>query len=535
MKDRKVGIMTLALTLIGLGVILTYNNFITLDMTKTLRILAAVSIIVLGVEFIVMEWSNRKSEDKVRLKMSGLCIFTLIIIYAASSIIPLGIVINNEKITFHGWSLFNNFNQHQYTFERSYEEDVEDLTKFVVRNNYGDIEIVPTETTKVTVNATIQVGLNEEDETKAETIADETINIKSLGDILEVSATRYQNNTSISIDYTISVPSYLITAINNGNGDVQIKGVKEVAVDNRYGDVVIRDIAGKVSLENQNGHITVNNIGDSLAVQNSYGNITAVTIDGDTKIENKNGDVEVEGVSGDLDIENRYDDIRFSQITGNVVIDQQNGEVKGDQVGKSVEVSTKYSSVSLEDVKGDIDIETQNEDVTITDIGGNVVVTNQSGKVIGKNLGKDVSVKNKYAMVKLEDVKGKVDVETQNDLIELKNIESDIKVIQRSGNITVENVSGDVDIESKYGNINILNRNTFLKNVDIINESGDVSLDTPDDQEGKFVFYSKYGKIKTDKGLSIKEDNSEITVKETLGSGSNTISVQVKSGDITLE
>ncbi len=534
MKDKKVGIMTLALTLIGLGVILTYSNFIAIDTAKVLRILAALSIIVLGLEFIIVEWSNRRSEVKFRLKISGLCIFVLIIIYAVSSVIPIGIAINNENISFRGWSLFNNY-QYEYIFERSYEKDVEDLTKFVVKNNYGDIEIVPTEATKVTINATIQVNINEDDATKAETIADETINIKSLGDMLEVSATRYQNNTSISVDYIISVPSYLLTKVSNGNGDIQIKGVKEVAVENQYGDVIVQDIAGKASLDNKNGHITVNNIGDSLAVENSYGNIIATSIEGDTKIQNKNGEIEVEGVNGDLDMENSYDDINFSRVAGDVVINQQNGAVKGDHIGKSVEVNTRYSSVSLDHVEGNIDIETQSEDVTFTNIGGNVVVKNQSGKVMGKKIGKDVSVKNKYDTVKLEDVKGKVEVENQEDPIELKNIESDIKVIQRTGNITVENVSGDIDIESKYGHINILNRNTLLKNVDIVNENGHVSLDTPDDQEGKFVFYSKYGKIKTDKGLSIEEDNNEITVDETLGSGSNTISVQVNSGNITLE
>lgn len=532
MKDKKVGIITLALTLIALGMILTLNNFLVFEMSKVLKVLAALSIIALGVEFIFMEWSNRRNEEKVRLKISGLCIVVLVIIYGVSTFIPLGIVINNDNVYFNGWSLFNH--QYEYKFERTYEEDAENLTKFAVKNNYGDIDIVTTETTKVTVNAMIRIALNEDDEAKAEDMADEIINLKSLGDTVELSATKYYSNT-VSIDYIIAVPSSAVTTISNGNGDIQIKGVKEVAIDNRYGDVVIQDIIGKVSLINKNGHITVKNVGDRLVVENSYGNVEASSIDGDAKIENKNGDIEVEGIKGDLDIDNQYDDIIFRDITGNVVIEHKNGDILGEQVGKSVEVNTSYSSVSLDHVEGDVDIETKNEKVTLTNIGGSVVVENEYGKVTGKTIGNDISIKNKNGFIKVEDVKGKVEVESEHDAIELIDIDSHIKVIQQYGNVTLENTSGDIDIKNKNGDIRVKNRNKALKNVDIENEYGDVSLDTPDKQEGKFTIYTKYGKIKTDKGLSISEDNSERVISETLGSGLNTISIEVNNGDITIE
>lgn len=539
MKERKVGIITLALTLIALGVILTVNNMVSINLGKTLQILVGASVVALGVEFIWVETNNRKGDERLRLRVSGLCLTLLVVMYIVASILPLApfeVTIENGSVITRGFTFFDNYKTYNFTFHQTLEESAQDLSQLSVKNKYGDVKVVSSDATTIKVEASLYVTVLDNDEEKAKAYSDEAIKVTKGNNILNIATIIPPHDASISVDYTIYVPATLLTEVVNNNGDIAVEGVKEANVVNKYGDIAIKDIEEAVTVDNKNGKVAVIGIGGPLTVENKYGDITIKSIKGSADIKNSNGKININTLEGDLKVDNRYDDIELEDVSGAVTISLDNGKIRGSKVGKNVVIEATYGEITLDDIGGNVEIDNKNDKITVTGIKGYVDITSKNSEIVAKGIDQDAVIKTRYSAVELEDVKGKVNVETTNDDIELTNIGSDIKAALSSGHIIAKNISGDLNVNIKYGDVRVDNRNTLLHNVDIDNENGDVTLNVPDHQEGKFNLYSKYGRINVNNGLVVDEDDTnEQTAKGVIGNNENAFYIQASNGNVTIE
>lgn len=155
------------------------------------------------------------------------------------------------------------------------------------------------------------------------------------------------NNISIEEDgyiikpqkkkYIIYIPkSYLnMITINNGFGEINIRGItNDLVINNNSGkvnlneisNIKLKDVSGNVSFENVIGNIDVSSSTGDIVINNVAGLINAETITGDILVKEFNiiGDSNFENVSGDIVLElvgESICKINYSNDSGKVVID----------------------------------------------------------------------------------------------------------------------------------------------------------------------------------------------------------------------
>lgn len=427
MKHKKLGVLTLALTLIVLGIILLINNFVPLDIYRTLRVLVAVSIILIGVEFIFFDWYYKKKNSNMDLKVSVSSIVLLILIYSVCFLFTnISININNDDSQNIFRRLFQITDEYQITKE--YVENADGLEKISIDSNGGDIRVNATDRQDINIEAVIHVSSYGSEE-EAEDITDDIIDInRNEENNLQINSNnRLFNHQQIylHVDYTIEIPKDLQVDINSKNGDIYVY-----------------DVNKKTVISSRSSDIEVKNIDDELYIQNKYGDIEVYDINGYTEIKNESGTVDVENISGDLDIENCYEGITFKNIMGNVTIEQENGEIDGKSVNKNLDIDAEYSPVKVEDIKGTVIIESSNNEI------------------VAKNIDNHIDICNKYGAITLEKITGNISVYSTNGKIDIDNHDTFVKEINienKYDNVDIDipdEQQGEFKLKTKYGSIN---------------------------------------------------------------------------------
>src|SRR5262249_8773996 len=108
-------------------------------------------------------------------------------------------------------------------------------TKLSVNNFAGDVNI------KTWDKDAVRVEVNHSDR--------ETVDIKLFDQALTVRSRSARGGPSRSLDYLISVPSWMAVSVNGTYADVKAEGVGgDVSVETTHGDIVVRGGSGFISL-----------------------------------------------------------------------------------------------------------------------------------------------------------------------------------------------------------------------------------------------------------------------------------------------
>ena len=114
-----------------------------------------------------------------------------------------------------------------------------------------------------------------------------------------------------SIDYTITVPTWMGLDLTGVYSDVKVEGVRgpitvetvqgEVDVAGGEGTVSLRSVQGSVKLQGAKGRIDVHSVNDEVRVSEASGEITAETVNGDVVLEGVDAtSLDATTVNGDL-------------------------------------------------------------------------------------------------------------------------------------------------------------------------------------------------------------------------------------------
>ncbi|MCT4542703.1 MAG: hypothetical protein N4A63_04095 [Vallitalea sp.] len=425
MKRKKVGTITLAITLIALGVILLLNNFYFIDVFQILKVMSAVSIILIGIEFIFFDWFYRKSEDNIAIKISVSSIILLIIIYSTSFLFSSIHVLDGYS---NYWirGIFEDRNEFEVT--KDYIENAEKFNLLNVDNDKGSIEIQAVETDDVIIKAVIRVSTYKEEE-EAMVLTNNIINIdKSMGNTLDIKTNNKifnYSDTIVYVDFTIEVPKHL-----------------DIKLNNSHGDIIAEDIIRKSIIKNSHGNIEIENIDNELIVENKHGNIHIDNITGVTKVTNSHGRINVENIDSDIDIKNRHSSTIFKNIKGNVIVKQSHGEVEGNKIDKNVEIVAEHTEVKVDGVNGEADIETTHNKIDLKNISSNINLVNEHGSI------------------DLEKIKGNIKINSTHGSINLDNYDillKNVDIDSTHGSIKINipnNQQGKFDLRAEHGNIN---------------------------------------------------------------------------------
>jgi DUF4097 and DUF4098 domain-containing protein YvlB len=163
-------------------------------------------------------------------------------------------------------------------------------TKLDVNNFAGDVNI------KVWDKDAVRVEVNHSDR--------ETVDIKQGEQSLTVRSRSVRGGPPRSLDYAISVPSWMAVSVSGTYADVTMEGVgSDVTVDTTRGDIKVRGGSGFVSLKSVQGEITLEKAKGRIEVRAVNEGIHLADINGDLSAESTNGSIILDRIdSGNVDL-----------------------------------------------------------------------------------------------------------------------------------------------------------------------------------------------------------------------------------------
>lgn len=146
------------------------------------------------------------------------------------------------------------------------------------------------------------------------------------------------------LDLEVHVPEGMAASIDDGGGDVEIRGLGHVDLRDSSGGIVVRDIEGDLSIEDGSGFIEVRSVEGEVRVVDGSGPMSLVGVAGSVTLTDGSGSMEVRDVAGHVRV--RTDgsgDIRAVDVMGNLeVASDGSGSLEYAGIGGRVDVPTKH-------------------------------------------------------------------------------------------------------------------------------------------------------------------------------------------------
>jgi DUF4097 and DUF4098 domain-containing protein YvlB len=163
-------------------------------------------------------------------------------------------------------------------------------TKLDINNFAGDVNI------KVWDKDAVRVEVNNSDR--------EVVDINKGDQVVTIRSRSVRGGRPRSLDYTISVPSWMAITVAGTYADVTMEGVgADVSVETTHGDVKVRGGSGFVSLKSVQGEITLEKAKGRVEVRAVNESIHLADINGDLSAESTNGSIILDRIdSGNVDL-----------------------------------------------------------------------------------------------------------------------------------------------------------------------------------------------------------------------------------------
>ena len=247
---KKVGFITLGITLIFGGSIMLLTRFTDFELLSDIFLLWPLFLIVLGLEFILTKLYYDVKHKNIQLTPSGTSIFLIIIILFTS------FVWTSTGFRFPSFNTEFNWRigQYQYILNKSIENDsipMEDVNKVVVENPRGDVSVISSDKAeKIAVEVDFKIATNNKE--AAEELIDQLLDIRR-GATTHIVVNNIDSSSLHSLqssDITIHMPPEPKLDITTKFGNVAVSDMKnDVNIKERHSNADISNIEGDVTVE----------------------------------------------------------------------------------------------------------------------------------------------------------------------------------------------------------------------------------------------------------------------------------------------
>ncbi|NPV89388.1 MAG: DUF4097 family beta strand repeat protein [Firmicutes bacterium] len=269
----RVGVLTLALTLIGLGAVWLAQNLTGVSYFSHLTRWWPVLLILLGAEYLLRH-GRYDSEVPVRWSVGSLILIFLICGGLATAAwvpaVPLqqvrDLVVEEIQV------------EEPYHFDLDPIQDIPGRT-VRIENTAGQVQVRGSSDGMVHVSGTM--GYIRQN---LETGGGVPGQVRAVpGDSLRVTAENNEGFKLRYVNYEVQLPPGINLEVKNGSGRVRVTGVD-----------------GSLGIENQNGEVTASEIRGKVAVRNSNGNVHLQNVTGDAALRTELGMIDINGFQGSL-------------------------------------------------------------------------------------------------------------------------------------------------------------------------------------------------------------------------------------------
>ena len=282
------------------------------------------------------------------------------------------------------------------------------------------------------------------------------------------------SETFYSVEMSLEVPRGTDLAIENRYGDVEVDNIGgRLDLANTSGDVFASGIIGDADIENSYGDATISDVEGNLTLTVSSGTLKATQITGDAKLSSRYGEVEVSEVTGSLDLESSsseievkrvggptvivgsYADARVQDIGGSIKIEISSGNIELTQVRGEAEVASSYGTVRIEGVNEALVLRSSSGEVEVRDIGGNARVENSYGTVVVEDVGGSVEINNPSGGVTVEGISGDLSIRSSYEAIRVQKVTGDLDVSATSAGVSAEEIGGRAEVTTSYAGVEL--------------------------------------------------------------------------------
>jgi DUF4097 and DUF4098 domain-containing protein YvlB len=132
----------------------------------------------------------------------------------------------------------------------------------------------------------------------------ETVEVKPGDQVLTIRSRSTRGGQSRSLDYVISVPSWMAVGVSGQYADAVLEGVGgDVTIDTNRGDIKVRGGSGFISLKSVQGEISLEKAKGRIEVRAINESIRLADISGDLSAESTNGSIILDRIdSGNVDL-----------------------------------------------------------------------------------------------------------------------------------------------------------------------------------------------------------------------------------------
>ena len=144
-----------------------------------------------------------------------------------------------------------------------------------------------------------------------------------------------------ALDLIVEVPKTLALEVEDRSGDVEIRGVGQLDLDDNSGEVMIEDVGGRLRVRDGSGELRIRDVRGDVTLEDGSGGVRVHTVRGSVTVD-RDG-------SGEFEAEN---------VTGSVrIASKGSGSVEVAHVGGDFVVGRKGTgSIEHRDVRGRVDV-----------------------------------------------------------------------------------------------------------------------------------------------------------------------------------
>ena len=366
----------------------------------------------------------------------------------------------------------------------------------VINNPYGFVTI------KGTSGNQVKILIHKEAHGYSKENAEETLK-KMVVDI------KQEENT---IKVNVPEPSGLVINYPFVDFTVEVPEDTAITVDNKMGDLNVKNIASNLLLHSNFGSVDVTDVKD--------GSVSVTSNAGSIKVQNVTGDaypVDLTSDFGSIDLS----DARGSQVN----ISSNNGEVSFTRVETNgpIVVNNEFGEINLKETWGEsLDIVSKNGSVGLkeTRIINSIAIKNDFGDIVLNNVfPKTLDLQNKNGSIVLEKTGGSITAGTEFGSIDIMNGQDcGLNLSSKNGSISYEGSlgAGPHELTSDFGSIRLKIPSDSELTVDLKTEFGEINNAFEITSDGKIKEHHQTGTINGGGAiLNINVNNGSINLEKT--------------------
>ena len=117
--------------------------------------------------------------------------------------------------------------------------------------------------------------------------------------VADIPENRWGRSTA-RLDLTVELPSGVEVEIDDGSGEIEVRGVASADIDDGSGEIEVRDIAGDLQIDDGSGEIHVNDVGGEVRISDGSGEIDLRRVGSVVIEDDGSGEIDIEEVYGDV-------------------------------------------------------------------------------------------------------------------------------------------------------------------------------------------------------------------------------------------